>query len=838
MKQQKKLIDWQQSRPVYREKRKNSGRTEVVRCTGNSIIAVLFLLSSVWMIRDVFPEMKVTVFGMMLSGVMIACFTFWNGLQADVKCQKRRIAGNLLLAVIFAVGCYLYYRMYGKSIEDGGLALGQLYLERWNEYYDTTVNLAGGNAESISLALSYGMLAAVTVLQMSAGVFRKWWLMSVLPLAVCVLELLVGYTPGWRSFVLLYAGIVLGSCVFWKRIYPGKRRMIWIGVSVVLVVLVVTCGLTGPAHYLASKEEQMKVVQDNLEGSLKNLSVQMFHGNIEEGSVDNHTPKYNNEEVMKIHMDGSSNGERMYLRGYYGSDYVNSEWKNEDDTFAKACEEQGITPEQGAELLANEQYMSAMAEAPGEVVDYSVEYTGIQDTYTYSLYPSNYSSMENVQITGDYLILKKENQKSFTATANLQNWNMFHWEDAGGNLDMYADIYGGVWADESAFFSWYNSYVMANYLDVPQQEVTARKIADEIGQSALADIDYGGTDAVNMKRIIYTQLVRDELASRGMYSLYLDSPGNQDPIEYFLSVSHKGYCVHFASAGVFILRELGVPARYATGYITKESGTTETDGTTDYIVEDNCAHAWVEIYLNNYGWVPMEMTPGYDDEQTKLPSEWTRSETQKNNEGKEKIIQRQEEQADESIQNDAQTNQNPDQVNAVGEEGFIGSGEEVSENGLIQEKDTDTETNTDTNTENQTKSAETIALMLAIAGIWILFLYLIAVRPKQKEQFWNKKLEKELERKQYNKAVRQLNRKIYSIVMQKQHFKKSAWSDREYFEMLTGFFPEIRREDWKRYMEIVQKAVFSDESISREEAEFCQKIFRTLPKRQDKNFKK
>ena len=67
MKQQKKLIDRQQSRPVYRNTIKNSGWTEVVRCIGNSIIAVLFLLSSVWMIQDVFPDMKVYVSGVILS---------------------------------------------------------------------------------------------------------------------------------------------------------------------------------------------------------------------------------------------------------------------------------------------------------------------------------------------------------------------------------------------------------------------------------------------------------------------------------------------------------------------------------------------------------------------------------------------------------------------------------------------------------------------------------------------------------------------------------------------------------------------------------------------------
>ena len=119
--------------------------------------------------------------------------------------------------------------------------------------------------------------------------------------------------------------------------------------------------------------------------------------------------------------------------------------------------------------------------------------------------------------------------------------------------------------------------------------------------------------------------------------------------------------------------------------------------------------------------------------------------------------------------------------------------------------------------------------MIVIAGFLMICFYLIVVRPKQKKQFWNKKLARELERGQYNKAVRQLNRKIYHMVMRKQRFRKSGLSDRQYLEILTGSFPEINRTDWEHYMEIVQKAAFSEESISSEEAQFCENIFRALP---------
>ena len=62
--------------------------------------------------------------------------------------------------------------------------------------------------------------------------------------------------------------------------------------------------------------------------------------------------------------------------------------------------------------------------------------------------------------------------------------------------------------------------------------------------------------------------------------------------------------MHFASAGTLLLRALGVPARYVSGYIADVTAGETVD------VPDQNAHAWVEIYLRGYGWYPVEMTPG------------------------------------------------------------------------------------------------------------------------------------------------------------------------------------------------------------------------------------
>ena len=65
-----------------------------------------------------------------------------------------------------------------------------------------------------------------------------------------------------------------------------------------------------------------------------------------------------------------------------------------------------------------------------------------------------------------------------------------------------------------------------------------------------------------------------------------------------------GYCQHFAGAMALMLRFLGIPARVAAGFT---SGKPEDGGWT---VTDHNAHAWVEVWFPDYGWLAFDPTPG------------------------------------------------------------------------------------------------------------------------------------------------------------------------------------------------------------------------------------
>lgn len=94
--------------------------------------------------------------------------------------------------------------------------------------------------------------------------------------------------------------------------------------------------------------------------------------------------------------------------------------------------------------------------------------------------------------------------------------------------------------------------------------------------------------------------LRDE--TRFTYSLDLPQPPGGDPVETFLR-TRTGYCTHFATTMVLMARELGIPARLATGFLP---GTVQGE---ERVVRADDAHAWPELYLAGYGWTRYEPTP-------------------------------------------------------------------------------------------------------------------------------------------------------------------------------------------------------------------------------------
>ncbi len=77
-----------------------------------------------------------------------------------------------------------------------------------------------------------------------------------------------------------------------------------------------------------------------------------------------------------------------------------------------------------------------------------------------------------------------------------------------------------------------------------------------------------------------------------------------DSVDEFLFSAKAGFCEHFSSAFVFLMRAAGIPARVVTGYQGGEVNPVDSIVT----VRQSDAHAWAEVYLAGQGWRRVDPT--------------------------------------------------------------------------------------------------------------------------------------------------------------------------------------------------------------------------------------
>ncbi len=101
------------------------------------------------------------------------------------------------------------------------------------------------------------------------------------------------------------------------------------------------------------------------------------------------------------------------------------------------------------------------------------------------------------------------------------------------------------------------------------------------------------------------------------YSLDVElPPSDVDPVDFFLFELQRGYCDYYASAMVVMARSLGLPARIATGFLTRPA-----DENGIQTIRQIDAHSWAEVYFADYGWVEFEPTAHFISPQDP-PPEW------------------------------------------------------------------------------------------------------------------------------------------------------------------------------------------------------------------------
>jgi transglutaminase-like putative cysteine protease len=155
----------------------------------------------------------------------------------------------------------------------------------------------------------------------------------------------------------------------------------------------------------------------------------------------------------------------------------------------------------------------------------------------------------------------------------------------------------------------YPAVISLAYLQLPTSfPVDIKQLSENITQEAQ-------TPYTKVQAII-------SFLSQYRYQLEISTlPEGADSVEYFLFTRKNGFCLHFASAAVTMLRSVGVPARLAVGYLPGDPGPTAGQ----YLLRDKYFHAWAQVYFPDYGWVDVEATPGGGESPVSVSNPWVSS---------------------------------------------------------------------------------------------------------------------------------------------------------------------------------------------------------------------
>lgn len=801
-------------------------------------IYLLSFLTGIRILQELLDEVVLSYAGIGWILLLVLALQGWNAVAAwNISRSVHRI-GKMILTIFMVIWAVSYGMSHTTELVGGGTYLAQRYISKWNLYYHTNLYLGSGDPYNYQMVLTY----AVVLLYLAAALVSMWWrrngLTVLFPSLAVGLIMLVGYTPGWLSVLMWIICIVLVHNRAWQREGGGYRPVV---LTVLLIIIIGGCSgllFRRPAEQVIEKEHEMLALQHRIEETITSAGFSAFFAG-SDNSVDNHMPKYSGTETMRVSTDTVMT-DNLYLRGSYGVNYGDRAWTKAGGEFNQACESAGLDAKEAAITLAElpfhvQSLLSGADEL--ETAQFRVSYTGMVGSTVYLPYGMDVVSAEEpLEIENDFTLMKPWNQDEVKVEGvALAEYPLY------ANQAMY-EIYGAMpineWTNEGVppaddlsendriFADFYNEYVREHYMDVPKNQLAVADAATALKTNRAVELSQKYTQeenvyTVNFGRIMLAEMVREYLAEREDYSLQLERIGSDtDPIEYFLGESHQGYCVHFASAGVLILRQLGVPCRYASGYVARSSRFEEKGAQYVASVLDSSAHAWAEIYLDDYGWMPMDMTDGYSSD----------------NKGFGAVIR--------SARNNLNSNlaltdvdtlqQNSAYNDPANAENGNESQPAETQNAQTDNSNKSEENNTDKHSAGSDKNGAGTAehgdiakkdrirrVLPRITGVLIVLLMVCLVGSmlkKNRTKRIERRIAKGLRRGRYSAVVRLINATVYSQLRSKHHHIHVRFDDEQYFHALVTAYPHISEVEWERYMLLVRRAAYSRNELTQEES--------------------
>ena len=413
------------------------------------------------------------------------------------------------------------------------------------------------------------------------------WLASILlGLFLAALSLALSRTPTLASvlLILLTVAASLVHVTAWLFVSAGIALLLlaWQKNTVSAINFLLLGAVVLGIAALVLQAGTMQDLSQTAKDALHHWRYEKADKVLPEGDLSKPVPAADGTEaILSVTSDKT---DTLYLRGFVGDTYKNGTWSALDTETAAAekdlfywLHENGFYPQSQFTLSAI------------QTAEYETETIQISNLSACSLYRYEpFSVLPTYAGTSKNLLLP--------STVKTSGWNgereysYVVIADASTILPQILDALqqgepsSSYLQMESAYRDFVDSYALA----VPQE------FTDKLGallEETRKNLNFSGELSKEQAQLCALSFL--ETCFGGDTSLPLDSTA-------------KGTTYQYATVAALALRYYGIPARYVEGFTVK---TVENENVS---VTDENAGAWVEVYQDGVGWLPLALTPGLE----------------------------------------------------------------------------------------------------------------------------------------------------------------------------------------------------------------------------------
>ena len=488
-----------------------------------------------------------------------------------------------------------------------------LITKEYNKWLYVSILFPGAEATKGQLTLFLAALGILLVFLLSQTIcfYRSAYMTVLFTCPIALLTIVLTETlPDFRYIICLsivYLSLTISSSMHPDN-YIKRGNGIFIAIALSLILSGTAYLITQPGNYRRS------ITIRDIDSYIRNIAVRMgfavnrmgigwpfrFNGlwrfDTEHVEIANAGPRViTDQSLLEI---SSTQAGVFYLRGFSVRTFDGRQWHTNSDRQAHRDESLSIA----MPAIIVDAYTRAYPGNGDSRISMTIRYTGdITEVGYYPYYSIPELATPSVAASQNF---HYGNNVSFEAQAMSANSSQMG--DNAYIIDFFSpqnsilSLYDKLTGEEQL-----PKYNLREYEDMASLSAytqIADSTADGLRKIALeAGIDPGAD------REVIAKMVADYISGAARYTLspYV-IPEDEDFALYFLENSKLGYCIHFATAATLMLRSLNIPARFTSGYIVSVSPREVGDVVT---VTDRNAHAWVEVYYQNVGWVPLEVTP-------------------------------------------------------------------------------------------------------------------------------------------------------------------------------------------------------------------------------------